>query len=399
LTKIITTAIAVVVLAAPTSAFYEACFYSDNECTTKVDCLTADEFAEAVTDDASDDDYGPNNMTSCDDYFDMYNEQDHDHDFTMNVTVFESCRKNVSPCSLQCKGTALSTACIADCDTKCAECSTSRPVTSAPNALNCTELHGIARKCTELHGIARNCTEWHGIARNCTELYGMVQYKKSQEETCKSYHCPSTIPGTTTKYLSSQSDCLKTTTMKTTTALAPTAGGSGDGGTIAVAGVKVVSMVLRITLPAKLNIKALSKADYDNLVATHQASAAAAAGIDEDEIQSVAFYIDGKKIETPTQRRDRRAEGEVTMKIIFKEGYTEADARKAAASFNAAVEGGTAGKVTVTLADGTSYDVTFESAEVVVETTGVPQIPASASSITAGVATVFAVAAAAASLF
>lgn len=170
LTKIITTAIAVVVLAAPTSAFYEACFYSDNECTTKVDCLTADEYAEAVTDDPSDDDYGPNNMTSCDDYFDMYNAQDHDHDFTMNVTVFESCRKNVSPCSLQCKGTALSTACIADCDTKCAECSTSK--------------------------------------------------EASQEETCKSYHCPSTIPGTTTKYLSSQSDCLKTTTMKTTTALA-----------------------------------------------------------------------------------------------------------------------------------------------------------------------------------
>ena len=163
--------------------------------------------------------------------------------------------------------------------------------------------------------------------------------------------------------------------------------------------VEKVTMVLKITLPAGLDISTLSKADYDTVAAQYQANAAATAGIAVDKIERVEFYVDGTLIKTPTQRRDRRAEGEVTMKIIFKEGYTEADARKAAASFNAAIEGGTAGKVTVTLADGTSYDVTFESAEVVVETTGVPQIPASASSITAGVATVFAVAAAAASLF
>ena len=77
--------------------------------------------------------------------------------------------------------------------------------------------------------------------------------------------------------------------------------------------------------------------------------------------------------------------------------YTEADANTAAASFNAAVKNGTAGKVTVRLADGKSYETTFESVEVDVETTFVGT--ASASSITVGVATVFAVAAAAASLF
>ena len=85
------------------------------------------------------------------------------------------------------------------------------------------------------------------------------------------------------------------------------------------------------------------------------------------------------------------------MKIIFKESYTEAEAKTAAESFNAAVKAGTVGKVTVTLADGNSYLTTFESVEVAVETTFV--VTASASSITAGVATVFAVAAAAASLF
>ena len=101
-------------------------------------------------------------------------------------------------------------------------------------------------------------------------------------------------------------------------------------------------------------------------------------------------------IDTPTdegERRDRRAEGEVTMKIVFKEDYTEADAEMAAATFNDAVEAGTVEKVTVTLADGTSYETTFESVEVVVE---IKDIPGSSSSITGGVAAVLAAATAAA---
>jgi len=179
---------------------------------------------------------------------------------------------------------------------------------------------------------------------------------------------------------------------------APTNVATGDdAGIVGVIEKVKVTMVLKITLPAGLNITALSKADYDTVVADYQASAAAAAGIAVDKIERVEFYLDGKLIETPTQRRDRRAEGEVTMKIIFKESYTEAEANTAAASFNAAVAAGTVGKVTVTLADGKSYETTFESVEVEVETTFV--VTASASSITAGVATVFVVAAAAASLF
>ena len=158
-------------------------------------------------------------------------------------------------------------------------------------------------------------------------------------------------------------------------------------------------MVLKITLAKGLDLEKLTKADYDAVAAKYQASAAATANIAVDKIERVEFYIDGKLIAAPTTRRARRAEGEVTMKVVFKEGYTEADANTAAASFNAAVKKGAAGKVAVTLADGKLYETTFESVEVNVETTVVPPVPASASSITAGVATVFAVAAAATSLF
>ena len=160
---------------------------------------------------------------------------------------------------------------------------------------------------------------------------------------------------------------------------------------LTVASKKVVSVLLKITLPKHFSLTNLTKADFDAVAAKYRASAAKDMNIAEDKIERVEFYIGGKLIVAPTKRRARRAEGEVTMKIVFKEGYTEADAEKAAASFNAAVEGGTVGKVTVTLADGQTYETTFESVEVVVETTG---IPASSSSITAGVATVFAAAAA-----
>eukprot|EP00729_Bicosta_minor_P008364 gene8364-13900_t len=127
------------------------------------------------------------------------------------------------------------------------------------------------------------------------------------------------------------------------------------------------STALEITLAAGLNVATLSKADFDTVAAKYQASAAAAAGIAVDKIERVEFYVDGTLIQTPTQRRDRRAEGEVTMKIIFKESYTEAEAKTAAASFNAAVAAGTVGKVTVVLADGQSYETTFESVEIVVD--------------------------------
>ena len=176
---------------------------------------------------------------------------------------------------------------------------------------------------------------------------------------------------------------------------------------VAVVVEDVVTMVLKITLADGLDLATLSKEDFDTVKEKYQASAAAAAGIDVDMIERVEFYIDGKLIDTPTdeagsppgyegERRDRRAEGEVTMKIVFKEDYTEADAEKAAATFNDAVEAGTVEKVTVTLADGTSYETTFESVEVVVEIKG---MPGSSSSITGGVAAVLAAAATAAALF
>jgi len=168
---------------------------------------------------------------------------------------------------------------------------------------------------------------------------------------------------------------------------------------VAVVVEDVVTMVLKITLADGLDLATLSKEDFDTIKEKYQASAAAAAGIDVDMIERVEFYIDGKLIDTPTdegERRDRRAEGEVTMKIVFKEDYTEADAEKAAAAFNDAVEAGTVEKVTVTLADGTSYETTFESVVVVVEIKG---MPGSSSSITGGVAAVLAAAATAAALF
>jgi len=40
LTKIITTAIAVVCLAGGTSAYFDVCYYSDTTCTTKIQCMT-----------------------------------------------------------------------------------------------------------------------------------------------------------------------------------------------------------------------------------------------------------------------------------------------------------------------------------------------------------------------
>ena len=145
---------------------------------------------------------------------------------------------------------------------------------------------------------------------------------------------------------------------------APTAAPTPVNATLAL---DRVTMVLTITLAAGLDVATLSKADYDTVAAKYQASAAAAANIAVDKIERVEFYVDGTLIKTPTQRRDRRAEGEVTMKIIFKESYTEAEAKTAAESFNAAVAAGTVGKVTVILADGQSYETTFESVEVVVD--------------------------------
>ena len=118
-------------------------------------------------------------------------------------------------------------------------------------------------------------------------------------------------------------------------------------------------MDLKIALAEGLDLAILSKADFDTVAAEYQASATAAAGIAVDTIERIEFYIDGKLIDTST----KRAEGKVTMKIVFKEGYTDADAEMAAAAFNGAVAAGTVAKVTVKLADGKSYETTFESVE------------------------------------
>jgi len=127
LTKIITTAIAVAVLAAPTSAFYEECYFSDNECTTKVECLTMEEVNEEYR---GSDDY-TSNITSCEIYFDQYNEEMEKQNTAdrMNVSAFETCYENDSQCSSMCKYEAsvgkldgTLAACKAACDTKCAGC-------------------------------------------------------------------------------------------------------------------------------------------------------------------------------------------------------------------------------------------------------------------------------------
>ena len=145
-------------------------------------------------------------------------------------------------------------------------------------------------------------------------------------------------------------------------AASPSAAPTSAGAAVEI---DVVAVVLMMTLPDDLDISTLSQADFDTVAAEYQASAAAAAGITEDQIERVEFYIDGKLIGAPTTRQIRRPEGEeVTMKIIFKDEYTEADAEKAAAAFNDAVEAGTVGKVTVTLADGKAYETTFETIEV-----------------------------------
>ena len=154
----------------------------------------------------------------------------------------------------------------------------------------------------------------------------------------------------------------------------------------------VVTMLVKLTLAAGMDLTKLDKADFDTVAAQYLKVAAAAAAIAVDRIERVEFYVDGELIATPRGRRDRRAEGAVTMKIVFKEGYAEADAGIAAITFNRAVEAGTVAEVSVTLADGKVYETAFESVEVVVETRG---LPASSSSITVGFAAVFAAAAAA----
>jgi len=112
-----------------------------------------------------------------------------------------------------------------------------------------------------------------------------------------------------------------------------------------------------------LDFSNMSKEDYATTKDTYKTYAAETSGVALDEIKTINFYKEGTLIPEPTVRRGRRAAGDITMEVVFKEGYTEAEALKAAATFNAAPKT----PVTLKLADGTTYTSTFESVEVKTE--------------------------------